>query len=483
MKLTLLFFLSICNFTFAQFITFNNIYTNNGYDFGNGICQLPDSSYALTGGSSSFNEGPSDAFLALIDSTGIYKWSKSYGGLETDWGTRVNHVPDYGYYISGVTNSFGAGGYDFMLIKTDENGTQEWIKTFGGLQWENLHDAIMLADTGMLLVGETKSQGHGAEDLFIVRTDKNGNTLWANSYGTTGTDIAFGVQQWNLDTVLIVGQRWNQDSLMLKAFMMTLKLNGDSLTTVLYPGKGPTCFHDININGTRVNMVGSKTLTNGDRDAYSVTLIPNLTFNFSGGDPLPDDDYIAAVTHYGNQNKLYSVFHTNSSIIPAFIGGRDILIYRHHFNVGWDGFFASYSNSGEDSPGQIIPTSDGGAVFIGSRSTGIGGANVMVVKIGKNDQFPTPNGLPTVNTLVFLSEIEELQHVKIYPNPFNDALILESENNEVLSYALIDNTGKILIQGNCSDKSELITEHLSSGLYFLQLTNGGQNKTIKLIKK
>ena len=178
MKLTLLFFLSICNFTFAQFITFNNIYTNNGYDYGKGICQLPDSSYALTGGSSSFNEGPSDAFLALIDSNGIYKWSKSYGGTETDWGMRVNHVPNYGYYISGVTNSFGAGGYDFMLVKTDENGTQEWMKTFGGLQWENLHDAIMLADTGMLLVGETKSQGHGAEDLFIVRTDKNGNTLW-----------------------------------------------------------------------------------------------------------------------------------------------------------------------------------------------------------------------------------------------------------------------------------------------------------------
>ena len=121
----------------AQIEFFKN-YTNNGYDFGQGVVQLEDSSYVITGSSSSFQDGAAQAFLLKIDSLGNHVWAHDYGGIETDWGRRVLYKKNVGFFIAGYTNSMGNGGYDAYLIKTDEQGTKLWEKTFGKEGWEKI---------------------------------------------------------------------------------------------------------------------------------------------------------------------------------------------------------------------------------------------------------------------------------------------------------------------------------------------------------
>ena len=84
-------------------ISFYKLFTNNGADFGQGITQLEDSSYVITGSSSSFINGPSQAFLMRIDSMGNYMWSNHYGGAEIESGRRVLYTKNFGYFICDST--------------------------------------------------------------------------------------------------------------------------------------------------------------------------------------------------------------------------------------------------------------------------------------------------------------------------------------------------------------------------------------------
>lgn len=79
----------ITSFLFLTFISFGQIkffkiFTDNGYDFGQGIVELSDSSYLLTGSSSSYGDSPSQVFLMKLDSLGTFQWSKNFGGSESD---------------------------------------------------------------------------------------------------------------------------------------------------------------------------------------------------------------------------------------------------------------------------------------------------------------------------------------------------------------------------------------------------------------
>ena len=89
---------------------FYKVYSGTGYDRGEGVAQLPDSGYVVTGTSSSFDEAPSQAFLLRIDKLGNYVWSQAYGGPEFEEGKRVLPVPGHGYYVVGTSSSGASAG-------------------------------------------------------------------------------------------------------------------------------------------------------------------------------------------------------------------------------------------------------------------------------------------------------------------------------------------------------------------------------------
>jgi hypothetical protein len=476
MKITII-FLFICTAFQAQNIKFYKSYSDNGYDYGHGICQLPDSSYVFTGGSSSFDAGPSNAYLVKVDSLGTHKWAKSYGGLETDWGKRVKFIPGIGFYIAGVTNSSGAGGYDFLLIKTDLNGNEIWKKTYGGTNWENLHDATLTADNGMILVGETQSFGEG-KNMYAVRTDVNGNLVWEKNYGDFGEDIAYAVENWSADTLLIAGQMFLTDSNKIKPFILAINMNGDSIWSKSY-SETSGIFYDIDKNGTELNAVGTNIYSSTFSLPLMVTIARNLSTVRCYVENQNHQNAYLGITHYGSQNKSFTQYYSNTTGINPYPIDRDFLITAINENTYFENS-VSYSDVGDDKPGQIIPTSDGGGMSVSSKTKGTGGSNVILVKIGKNANFPSNVNTPNTS-LVFLKDQDILDFINAYPNPFQEEITIDSKFEG--TYKIIDQSGKIVLEGDLNSSKKIETQELSSGMYFLQLSSLINVTTIKIFKK
>lgn len=136
--------------------------------------------------------GTSNPFdVVTIEPTTL--WNRTYGGTGDDMAYAVVETSDGGFALAGYTNSSGAGGKDFWLVKTDENGTMEWNQTYGGTGNDEAHALVETSEGGYALAGYTESVGAGADDFWLVKTDELGNMVWNQTYGGTGDEQAYSV--------------------------------------------------------------------------------------------------------------------------------------------------------------------------------------------------------------------------------------------------------------------------------------------------
>ena len=158
------------------------------------VHQNTDEGYVLVAETFSFGAGNSDVYLVRTNSSGELLWSKTYGGSSPDYGYSVKQTTDGGYIIAGYTSSFGAGQSDVYLLKTDDNGDILWSKTYGGNSSDYGYSVWQTTDEGYIVAGYTESFGV-AGDVYVIRTDSTGNLIWSKTFGGAGNDRGWSVQQ------------------------------------------------------------------------------------------------------------------------------------------------------------------------------------------------------------------------------------------------------------------------------------------------
>lgn len=207
------------------------------WDWGYFVQQTTDGGYIVTGCKDPGIYYIWDVFLIKTDSQGNTTWTKTYGGDDYDVGHCVRQTTDGGYIITGYTYSYGAGSSDVWLIKTDANGNESWSKTFGGSSPEHGYSVIQTLGEGYTIVGYTKSYGAGDYDVWLINTDNNGNEVWNKTYGGTGDDRAFSVQQTVDEEYIIAGFTESFGAGNYDMWLIKTLSNGDTLWTKTIGGE------------------------------------------------------------------------------------------------------------------------------------------------------------------------------------------------------------------------------------------------------
>ena len=361
-------------------ITFQKTFGGDSGEVGKSVQQTTDEGYIIAGYTLSFGAGDKDVYLIKTDSMGNILWSKTYGGLNIDIGYSVKQTIDLGYIIVGETQSYGIGNKDIYLIKTDTNGDTLWTRTYGGSSDDIAYSIQQTSDSGYIFVGETYSFGAGNSDVYLIRTNINGDTLWTKTYGEVSWEEAFSVSEtFGNDKGYIITGR-------------TSSFGGGS--------------YDIYLIKTDVvgNILWSKTFGGANTDAgYSVQhtsdggyiIVGIMNYMFEG---FPDV-YLIKTDSIGNDLwlKMFSfgtVYDYGYSVLQTYDGGYIITgysgsLYKVYLiktdsigNILWTKTFGGGVDEGGYS---VKQTSDGGYIITGETySFGEGNADVYLIKTDAN---------------------------------------------------------------------------------------------------
>jgi len=182
--------------------------TFGGYydDVAKSVEQTTDDGYIIAGSTDSYGAGANDFYLVKTDASGNLEWEKTFGGTSAEVGFSVEQTTDDGYIIAGSTDSYGAGAADFYLVKTDASGNMEWEETFGGSIWDTAESVVQTTDGGYIIAGYTESYGAGGNDVYLVKTNTTGLKEWEKTVGGNYHDKARSVWQTTDGGYIITGQ-------------------------------------------------------------------------------------------------------------------------------------------------------------------------------------------------------------------------------------------------------------------------------------
>lgn len=197
----------------------------------------PASGGFLIGGSSRGNNaGGKDALLLRTDDNGSLQWSRTYGGSGDETAFGVNALSNGGYAACGESFSASAAG-DAFLFRTDSAGNLLWWKNYGSPYYDIAYSFLQLSDGGFVLAGLTETNP-GDYDAFLIRTDSNGDTLWTKIFGGPGIDHAVQVIQTNDGGFFFCGKILSYGAGYCDCWLVKTDANGNLQWTNFIGGAG-----------------------------------------------------------------------------------------------------------------------------------------------------------------------------------------------------------------------------------------------------
>ncbi len=194
---------------FAQNTKYQRIIGGNGDDNNYAIDRALDGGLIMTGYTTSYGSGGQDVYLIKTNALGQIEWSKAYGGKADESGWSVKATTDTGFIVCGTTNHLGNA--DGFIMKTDRNGNVQWSTTVTGDSTDDLYNIIQSKFRGYYAVGFSYHDS-ASNDMFVVKIDASGNVQWARHFGSLGDEEAYAVAEDDRGNILVTGMT-NYDSI------------------------------------------------------------------------------------------------------------------------------------------------------------------------------------------------------------------------------------------------------------------------------
>jgi hypothetical protein len=371
-------------------------YGGAGDERGNSVQLTTDGGYIIAGWTYSFGAGDGDVYLVRTSALGDTLWTRTYGGAGHDDGYDVRQTTDGGYIVTGSTYSFGAGTPDsanVYLIKTDALGDTLWTRTYGGTDNDAGYSVQQTTDGGYIVTGSTYSFGAATPDstnVYLIKTDALGDTLWTRTYGGAANDAGHSVQQTADGGYIITGGTTSFGAGGSDAYLIKTNASGDTLWTRTYGGTSRD--EGYSVQQTTDGGYISTGLAGGFRYVY-------LLKADAQGDALWARTY--GGRHYSGGNSVQQT-RDGGYIVAGETPSHDGLyedVYLIKADAQGDTLWTrTYGGTGDDWGNSVQQPSDGGYIIAGYGYYRPGGADVYLIKTnGKLDvgpvAIPSPPGI------------------------------------------------------------------------------------------
>lgn len=275
---------------------------------GNSLVESSSGGFAIAGSLDFSNPLHKEMLFVRTDSDGNHLWNRTYCGPESANCFDMIECSGGGFALLGWENA--GDNFDFSLIRIDADGNQLWNQTYGfdGKEYPGLHGLVQCSDGGFAMAGNTLSFDSDSQ-VYVVRTDSNGNEIWNRTLGEPGWETA--------TSIVTVGSEFQ---------ILAQRIDTNQQLSLLWVIR-------INADGT---VVWERTYGSASRMGLAETMIQCSNGGFAlagyGGDPI-------------NQ-----------------IGGAWLLRIDDNGNLLWDQL---YDRSDRDEIFAIIECSDGGFAMAG----------------------------------------------------------------------------------------------------------------------
>lgn len=468
MRFVIILFLLIPLTSFGQapevfYVTFGG----EGKDRGNDVIELPRRQYLIAGQTTSETNGGADAIVILIDSMGQQKWSRLYGGTQTDWASSILYNPvDSGYFLCGTSSSYGED-YDFWVVRLDKYGNEIWNHHYGTKDWDFATSACWSKDSNIIICGFTENLKFGRRDGYIQKIDITGNLIWEKQVGGMNDDEFVRVRLKSNGNLLVGGNSKSYGDAEGDFWFYEVSTNGDSLlsNTIGQVNKAQVLYDFIFNSDNQILIAGSiDTSYNNNGKNVSYIYLMDTVYNFIKDQRFDGKGHLDRLTSVCESQTVRGYVFTRRIFADGLATNLQVLSVNEHldFQLGKD-----HGDTYNDEGLRIINTSDKGYAIVGYRS-----------KIDLPDEdlyFLKLDSLLSYAPIV-LSIMKQQEDVKGIT--INQYVIRTFEDVE---YSLHDISGGCLMKGKINKEGVSIA-HLNKGLYFLFL-RGSKPVAVKILKE
>ena len=335
------------------------------------VKQTSDGGFILVGDTQSFGVILTNVYIIKTDSSGNKIWEKNYGGIDHDHGESVIETTEGNYLVAGYTYNTPNFYPQIYVLNLNENGDTIWTKMYGGPQSEYGSEIIQTLEGGFVIVGESDSYGAGKYDIFLVKINGQGDTLWTKTYGSTEDDygssaqqtidggfiIAGGTDKYGSRDIYLIKTNTDGDSVWTKIFITSI---WDIATSVRQTTDGGYIISGYSYNTGNSDAILIKTDENGDT-------IWTKTYGGS------DDDRAFCVQEIIDGGYIFTGVTTLS-------GSHDVSLIKTD-NLGNQIWLNTFGGAENDVGYSLDITADSMFIIVGrTESFGAGGFDVYLIK-------------------------------------------------------------------------------------------------------
>jgi len=364
----------------ASSTTWTQTYGGTNIDAADSVIQTFDGGFAVAGDTNSFGVGGYDVWLLKTDAYGNIEWSKYYGGKREDYACSVVQTSDGGYALAGHTWSFGVGECDFLLIKTDAHGNMEWKNTYGGPELDAVHQMIATSDGGYALAGYTGTTGANSLDGWFVKTDEFGKMEWNQTYKWEEFDRIFSLVEPSDGGYALVGETNSFGAGFTDFWLIRTDASGNMLWNKTYGGKGfDTAYSLLETPDGGYAIAGdTDSFNEGKYDVWLIKTDANGNMEWDQRyERTPAQEFSNFIRPCSLVRTLDGGYAIAAKTKTSGTSNYDFWLIKtdEQGNMEWN---QTYGDAKHEQPNSLVATSDGGYVMAGYTVTKLEGEKIDI---------------------------------------------------------------------------------------------------------